>query len=505
MLKTVPVCSSHNGSNMQYVRIGKGSYGQVYKKCANTVMKECDKFDKSQDGSKTLELSTVTELSVLSVNGLKHIPRMHGFQVANNDKILITMDNGGQTLLDVAFKQPMSERLRLLPKYAFQLIEASLFLQENGIIHNDIKSSNVVVNNDNDLSLIDFGLCAFETIAKCDNNFISRGTMMSRDYGTYAICPPEIFINHAWIIDKYMPWSIGITLCEYLFKTHSFVCDFVMDDREQRCYKIYYNNDWTIKNHLGQVYMKRRTSNKLIDFNTYISIPSDITEMLDMMLSIDPNHRKSLKELYQLPMFEEFKRQSSSINPSAYDQVEMFGIIPNVCCNVINKPIADFANTTFFKEERAKVLNYMFDAMFTFNKTHLFTHAVNLFDKYGAVKAVKRRDMITVGFVCVYLAQYIDKSKMIPINTLTSTLAWLSNANIPMSSINIIMEDIMFHCSQNMYTQTFDVQIAKAGETVDMVNVLDVLRETLPPYNNSILINKYVDKMKCEREANNNV
>jgi serine/threonine protein kinase len=482
---------------MQYVRIGKGSYGQVYRKCANTVVKECDKFDKTADDEhKTFELSTVTELSVLSVNGLKHTPQLHDFQITSNDKILITMDNGGQTLLNLAFQLPMYERVRLFPKYAFQLIEACLFLQENGIIHNDIKSSNAVVNKDNNLTLIDFGLCAFETIRCCDNNFISKGTMMSRDYGTYAICPPEIFTHQSWIVEKYMPWSIGITMCEYLFKTHSFVCDFVLDDKEQRLYKVYYQNDWTIKNHLGQVYMKRLPSNKLLDFSKYVSIPTDIQQLLDMMLSIDPYKRKSLKELYELPMFAEFRHKSLSNNSSSF-----LGMIPDVCCNVIKKPVSDYADTAFFKEERAKVLNYMFDVLFTFNKTHVFTHAAHMLDKYGVVKAIPKNKMIDVGFVCAYLAQYIDKSKLVPIKTFMNTLGWLNHTSISISHINTMMEDVMFHCSQNMYTQTFDVQIAKAGESVDMVNVLHVLRETLPPYNNSILINKYVDKIKCEKEA----
>lgn len=482
---------------MKGVRIGKGSYGQVFRKCANTVVKECDKFDKyADDVHRTLELSTVTELSVLSVNGLKHTPKLHDFQISNNGKVLITMDNGGQTLFDVAQQIPLSERLRLFPKYAFQLIEACLFLQENGIIHNDIKSSNVVVNEDNNLTLIDFGLCAFETVKWCDNNFISKGTMMSRDYGTYAICPPEIFTDQSWIVDKYMSWSIGITLCEYLFKTFNFVCDFVLDDKDRRLYQTYYSNDWTIKNHLGQVYLKKSKSSKqLLDFSKYISIPTDIQELLGMMLCIDPKERKSLNELYELQIFTEFRQQIPS---------NFLGMIPGVCCNVVNKSISDIANTAIYKHERAIILNYVFDILFTFNKSHLFTHAAHMFDKYNAIKAVRKADMIIVGFVCAYLAQYIDKSKQVPVKNFLDTLRWCSNTAISMSLVNIIMEDVMFHCSHNMYTQTFDVQIAKAGETVDMVNVLYVLRDTLPPYNNSILINKYIDKIKCEKEANLN-
>ena len=186
------------------IKIGKGSYGQVYRKCANVVVKECDKYTKDMHGFKEFELSTISELAILSVDGLKRTPQLFEFQTTLNDKVLISMENGGRTLLDFAKSVPMNERLRLFPKFAFQLIEACLYFQKNGIIHNDIKSANVLVNSRNDIMLIDFGLCSFETIRKSNNNFESIGTTMSCDYGTYTICPPEVFTHKHWSAEKYM-------------------------------------------------------------------------------------------------------------------------------------------------------------------------------------------------------------------------------------------------------------------------------------------------------------
>lgn len=488
-------------AKMQYTKIGNGSYGQVYRKNTNTVVKECDKYDKTINGlNRTIELSTVTELAVLGIDGLKHTPRLQEFQSTPNGKILISMDNGGRTLLDVAKALSMTERINFVTKYAFQLIESCIYLQENGIIHNDIKSSNVLVNKQNNLTLIDFGLCAFETIDRTDTNFISYGTAMACDYGTYTICPPETFVSKSWVVDKYMPWSIGITLCEFLFKTHSFICDFVLSDTERQFYKVYYNNDWIIKHHLGQVYKSRlQVESPLIDFSKYVSIPGEVQNLLSSMLELDPNNRKTLKELYALPIFNGFKDTTSKKT-----KMPVTGNIAELHCGIVEKSASLCANTEYYKDTRAKTINYVFDVCFTFNKTHIFTHAVTLFDKYCAIRPVEIKDLLLVGLACAYVVQYIDKHKPVPINVFLDTLQWVSRTGlIHVSHLNNVMEDIMFCCNYNIYSLTFDVLIAKSGESVDMVNVLDVMRATPPPYNNSTLLKKYVDKVQLERQASN--
>lgn len=471
-------------------KIGKGSYGQVYQKNSNTVVKECDKYDRTGlCGHMALELSTITELSILNIDGLKNTPKIKEFQTTPNNKILISMENGGQTLLQFSRTLSASQRIELLPKFAFQLVKSCLYLQENSIIHNDIKSLNVLVNSSTDIRVIDFGLCAFETINKPNSAFLSKGTSMSKEFGTYTICPPETFMNNQWSVDKYMPWSIGVTLCEFLFKTHSVICDHVLSTDQKQIYIEHYQNDWMIKQILGQIFKTKVQMGEktLIDFSKYENFPKELQALLHSMLSINMKDRKTLKELYNMPIFAKYR--------TAEKAEEYLGIIAELHCNVVSKALLQSNQmNNIYSKIRAKMIGHIFDIYSSFNKLNLFLQAVHIFDKYCSVKSLDISKFCIAGVASAYIAQYIEKSMPIPLAAFAATLQWVSSTIVSVKDITYIVEDILFCCSQTMYSQTFDVQIAKAGEVINMLTVLEIMKSTCPPYNNNMLVKEYIKR-----------
>jgi serine/threonine protein kinase len=476
---------------MEMTKIGKGSYGQVYQKNKNTVVKECDKYDRTGlCGTLALELSTITELSILNIDELEHTPKIKEFQTTSDNKILISMENGGQTLLQFSKTLNMNERLQLLPKFAFQLIKSCLYFQENGIVHNDIKSANVLVNGSNDIKLIDFGLCAFETINKPNGVFTSYGTSMSQEYGTYTICPPETFMKNHWSVEKYMPWSIGITLCEFVFQTHSVICECVCTDTEKELYKQNYSNDWMIKQVFADIYMRRlqKGQKTIIDFSKYDIFSKELTELFHSMLTINMNDRKTLRQLYNLPIFNNYRKVEKD---NAY-----LGVIATLHCNIVPKTLVPSNQLVMYKDIRGRIINHIFDIYCSFNKLNLFLHAVHIFDKYCSVKVIEMSKLCIAGIASAYIAQYIEKRSPIPLATFTSTLAWIVPYKASASCITAVVEDILFTCCQNMYSQTFDVQIAKTTEAVNMIVVLDIMKTIVPPYNNNVLVKEYVSRMR---------
>ena len=87
------------------------------------------------------------------------------------------------------------------------LANALLIIHTKGVMHRDIKTNNIFLVNENDLSLIKLGDFGCST-------YIKENT--SDPIGTIIYCAPEI-INNLKYDEKCDLWSLGITLYELYF------------------------------------------------------------------------------------------------------------------------------------------------------------------------------------------------------------------------------------------------------------------------------------------------
>lgn len=87
-------------------------------------------------------------------------------------------------------------------KYFVQTCEALQYLHENNVFHRDIKPENLLLDQNYNLKLCDFGWCA-------ENIHLKRKTFC----GTYEYMAPEIVTDVAYdyTIDI---WSVGVLLYE---------------------------------------------------------------------------------------------------------------------------------------------------------------------------------------------------------------------------------------------------------------------------------------------------
>ena len=87
---------------------------------------------------------------------------------------------GGELLEYVKAKNGLTEaESRTLFK---QLVSAVLYCHKHSIVHRDIKHKNILLTEDHDLKLIDFGL----------SNFVKAGELRSTFCGTPAYAAPEM-------------------------------------------------------------------------------------------------------------------------------------------------------------------------------------------------------------------------------------------------------------------------------------------------------------------------
>lgn len=99
-----------------------------------------------------------------------------------------------------------------LKRYVKQMNEAIATIHQNGIVHQDIKPANFMVDDNGDVALIDFGTSA---IISSDTDQRTHVTKVGQttDYAS----PEVLFSRYCWPVSDY--YSLGVTIYELLLGT----------------------------------------------------------------------------------------------------------------------------------------------------------------------------------------------------------------------------------------------------------------------------------------------
>jgi serine/threonine protein kinase len=462
-------------------KIGFGSYGQVFESCnENNVVKHVDKYVGKDKCVKSFDLYSITELVVLKKSISSNIPKVHSVSVTT-DKLLIEMDNRGKTLHDFSRKLTFDQRCAVLPWVAYQLIKTALQLQVNGVIHNDIKSTNVVVDDNMVVSLIDFGICVFESVDKNKNN----ATSVSNSWGTYTICPPEMFLQGKWVPDKMMPWSIGITLCEFLFSTYNFLKDNVFDEKEKKLYMHYIKYDTMLKSLMSTAFNTRMNAGQSCVCLSKKSIPVDVENLIGGLLTFNAQKRITLEKALQLPIFKQF---TTIGHANTY-------IVPDIHYHQIGLPLLQKVDCKIYIEHRQCCIQWMHKTLTAFGKLGLFSHAVSIFDRFLNKIYIHHNDYLVIACASLYIAQYIQKETALSLTSFVDTshkvARELNGKIISCKEAEKYVELVLVVLDYDLYYRTIDTLLASQDVKVDFDEICHVMVTTLPPYNNMLLLRNY--------------
>ncbi|KAI9840247.1 MAG: hypothetical protein M1837_001830 [Sclerophora amabilis] len=211
-----------NGPNYEALElIGKGSYGRVYKsrnlnssEIVAVKVIDIDVSDYKERSEATLNdiQKEIKALKTLKDVNARNVNMMHEAFVFDADVWLVSdLCTGGslRTLMRAIPGTSLDERY-IIP-IARELAEALKWVHKAGIIHRDVKSANVLINEDGQLQLCDFGVAG--TLETKTNK---RNTVM----GTCHWMPPEMVgrLTYGIIPQGYGTevdiWSYGCTLFE---------------------------------------------------------------------------------------------------------------------------------------------------------------------------------------------------------------------------------------------------------------------------------------------------
>ncbi len=103
--------------------------------------------------------------------------------------------------------------------FIVQIIQGIHFLHENGIVHRDVKPSNILVHG-NTIKISDFGTAIHEQ----DSN--------NKEVTTLWFRSPEVLSNHKYTYASDI-WSVGLVIYYILTKTYLFTCSSVVSMRTE--------------------------------------------------------------------------------------------------------------------------------------------------------------------------------------------------------------------------------------------------------------------------------
>ncbi|VVB18070.1 unnamed protein product [Arabis nemorensis] len=301
-------------------QIGEGTYGQVYKaKEIETgeivALKKIRMDDREKEGMQVSELlspigmkfpiTAIREIKILSklhhenVIRLKEIVVSSGQEEANQGETDNNKYKGGIYMVFEYMDHDLSglvNRPRLkftVPQikcYMKQLLTGLHYCHVNRVLHRDIKGSNILIDNEGNLKLWDFGLA--RTFSQEPGNLTNQ---------VIKLCyrPPELLLGAR----RYGPaidiWSVGCIFAELLNGKP------ILPGRSEfgQLKKIYElcgspdENNWPGVSELPWYsrYKSSRPMKRSI-LETYKHFDGHALELLDQMLVLDPSQRISAKD-----------------------------------------------------------------------------------------------------------------------------------------------------------------------------------------------------------------
>lgn len=289
--------------------IGEGAYGIVYK-CKNKETKEFVAIKKFKETEEPIVKKTMQrELKVLQI--LKHenvVEFKEAFKRKHN--LFLVFEYVERNLLEVLQEKKDGLEPHLIKRLIYQLCKAIKYLHDQNIIHRDIKPENLLVNNDNQLKLCDFGFA--RKVSNTSNESLT-------DYvATRWYRSPELLITNGFYGTEVDYWAIGCIMGELVDGNPLFPGDNetdqlhciqkVLGNLPEDQVNMFYNNPLYNGKSLLNVNKPERLERRYLG-----KLPKIAIDLMKGLLELDPKKRLSGSNVFSHPYFEDLVSKEANM------------------------------------------------------------------------------------------------------------------------------------------------------------------------------------------------
>ena len=218
--------------NKKFDLIGNGSYGNVYlthhridNKPYAIKLIEKKKLKKLNYPIKIIYREISYQIQLNHPN----IIRLYSFHEDEENIFMILEYSNNGTLFSKIRKQKfLLERESF--KYFIEVVNAVNFLHKNNFIHRDIKPENILLNENNNIKLCDFGSCVQ----------IQENEKRNTICGTFEYMSPELLKQEKYNFNVDI-WALGILLFEMLHGKSPFKPNVMFNNKDDERKEIFNN------------------------------------------------------------------------------------------------------------------------------------------------------------------------------------------------------------------------------------------------------------------------
>lgn len=279
-------------------KIGEGTYGVVYKAREKSTGKLVA-LKKIRPESENEGIPATTIREILLLRNLKHSTIINLMEVIHSeDKMYLVFEyinTDLKRMIELYSRQNRKFDPAMVRKMAFQLCTAVGFCHIKNIFHRDLKPQNILVDENFNIKLGDFGLGRAASIPL-------------RHYTSQIVTlwyrPPELLLGYEYYDSSVDVWSLACIMAEM----HTLMPLFMGDSEIDQLYKIYSilgvptSEQWMGVESLPN-YNKELGKIKQVDLGSIVRY-RPVEQLISKMLVYDPLKRISAVEALNEPYFD---------------------------------------------------------------------------------------------------------------------------------------------------------------------------------------------------------